>query len=326
MAIDPEVKDLLAITYSHLEKLKHPPLHELTPNHSRFFYKKWIRIFSHVPVEGVRVTQHTLSRAQADLSLRIYTPSGAGPFPILIYYHGGGWVLGDLDSSENICLLIASHSRSIVISVDYRLAPEHPYPQPVEDALDAVQWTFNHATQLGGDATRISVGGESAGANLAAVVAILARDAKGISLHSQLLITPVTNYNFDTPSYIENPSPNLTRERMMWFWNHYLEHPSHGFEPYASPLLISDASLLPPALIATAEFDPLRDEGRAYATLLADAGVPVTFHHFKGLVHSFIYMTAHSLAAKNAFHRILSSWSDMIHPGKPPNLYKESPA
>lgn len=311
MPIDPQVKAFLDKIYSHMNQLGHPPLDALTPEQSRYYFQEGRKFFSQVPLEDVECTDTLITRPGSPLPIRIYRPSHSEPLPVLVYFHGGGWVLGDLDSSDGICARLAKEAYSLVISVDYRLAPEHKYPAPVQDAVDALLWAFVHAQTWGGDSSRISVGGESAGANLAAVAAIRMSEI-GKQLESQLLITPVTNYACNTPSYREKGSLNLSKERMQWFWNHYLECPQQGGEPYASPLLVSNPKNLPKALILTAEWDPLCDEGRAYADRLKQHGVEVIYHCFSGLVHSYVHMANDVPAADHAFqvgvglyHRLL---------------------
>jgi len=221
-----------------------------------------------------------------DIPVRMYVPAGEGPFPILVYFHGGGWVVGDLDAQDADCRTIVGASGCIVISVDYCLAPEHKFPAPGEDAYQATRWVAENSSRLGGDGALLAVGGTSAGGNLAAVVSLMARDRGAPHLACQVLSVPVTDCRFDTESYGENGEDYvLTKGEMEWFWGHYLDDPADGLHPYASPLRAPDLSLQPPALVQTAEFDPLRDEGRAYADRLAAAGVPVTYRCYEGMLH-----------------------------------------
>ncbi|MDR6226411.1 alpha/beta hydrolase [Desmospora profundinema] len=257
MPVDPQIKSLLVRIYAHMNHLGHPPLDQLTPEKSRFYFQEGRKFFTQMRIEGVKKWDCRIARPGSRLPIRLYRPHHGERLPILVYFHGGGWVLGDLDSSDEICARLAIDTESLVISVDYRLAPEHKYPAPMLDAVDAVLWARGHAGQWGGDGDRVSVGGESAGANLAAAAAIRLKEM-GHTLESQLLITPVTNHAFDTPSYQERGCINLTKERMMWFWNHYLELPVQGLEYYASPLLNREPANLPKSLILTAEWDPLR--------------------------------------------------------------------
>jgi len=221
------------------------------------------------------------------ISLRVYTPAGEKPFPVIVYFHGGGWVVGDLAAQDADCRTIANAVGCVVVSVDYCLAPENKFPAPAEDAYEALRWCAENCDRLGGaPEARIAAGGTSAGANLAAVVALMARDRGGPELACQVLTVPVTDYNFNTESYLENGEAYvLTREEMQWFWDHYLRTPDDADDPYASPLREPDLSNLPPALVQTAEFDPLRDDGRAYADRLIAAGVPVTYRCYEGMIH-----------------------------------------
>jgi acetyl esterase len=230
----------------------------------------------------------------ADIPVRVYTPEGEGPYPILVYFHGGGWVLGDLEAQDADCRNIADGAGCVVVSVDYRLAPEHKFPGPAEDAYRGTCWVAENANHIGdvraaGERALLAVGGTSAGGNLAAVVALMARDRGGPPLACQVLTVPVTDYRFDTDSYRKNGEHYvLTTGEMQWFWKHYLARADDGVDPYASPLRAPDLSLLPPALIQTAEFDPLRDEGRAYAERLSAAGVPVTYRCYDGMIHMML--------------------------------------
>ena len=224
----------------------------------------------------------------AKLPVRIYTPEGNGPLPILVFFHGGGWVIGDLDTHDGPCRALANGVGCVVISVDYRLAPEHKFPTAAEDCYGATKWAAMNAASFGGDPTRIAVGGDSAGGNLAAAVAQMATDRGAPTLKYQLLIYPVTNYAYDTGSYKSNGEGYLlTKGSMEWFWNHYLRNPNDGENPYASPLRGQRLSNLPPAWVFTAEFDPLRDEGEAYAKRMKDAGVTVEYTEYKGMIHGF---------------------------------------
>nr|ACL67844.1 lipolytic enzyme [uncultured bacterium] len=228
-----------------------------------------------------------------DIPVRIYTPVGhQDPYPVLVYCHGGGWVIGDLETHDGISRAFANAAGCIVVSVDYRLAPENKYPAAVDDAFAALNWVAEHAAEFDGDATRIAVGGESAGANLTAVIAQLAKDAGGPTLAYQILAYPVTNLAFDTESYRENSEGYfLTQESMRWFWGLYLNDDSEGADPRASPLLREDVSGLPPGIVVTPEYDPLRDEGEAYGMRLQEAGVDFEIWRAEGMIHDFLGMT-----------------------------------
>ena len=225
--------------------------------------------------------------------IRLYRPEGQAPFPILIYFHGGGWVVGDLESHDHVCRALARRSASIVVSVDYRLAPEVPYPGPLDDGETALRWVAAHAAEVDGKADRISVGGDSAGANLAAGLALRMRERGGPRIAHQLLIYPVTDRNFETESYREFASGfGLTRANMQWFWDCYLPGVSGAPVPEAAPLRASSLKGLPPAFVLTAEYDVLRDEGEAFARRLNKEGVAVRGTRFQGMNHGFIRMAA----------------------------------
>jgi acetyl esterase len=224
--------------------------------------------------------------AGCDIPVRVYTPEGEGPFPVMVMFHGGGWVVGDVDAQDADCRTIANRARCMVVSVDYRLAPENKFPVPAEDAYAATLWVAENSERLGGDGKPVAVGGMSAGGNLAAVVALMARDRGKPAIACQVLTVPVTDCRFDTESYCCNGDDYvLTKGEMEWFWQHYLDDPDDAAHPYASPLRAPDLSGLPPALVQTAEFDPLRDEGRAYADRLKAVGVLVTYKCYEGAIH-----------------------------------------
>ncbi|MBX3027922.1 alpha/beta hydrolase [bacterium] len=244
----------------------------------------------------------TIPGPAGTIPVRFYTPNGTPPFPLLVYFHGGGWVLGSLDTHDEICRSLANGAGCVVVSVDYRLAPEHRYPAAAEDCHAATQWCAAHAAELGADASRIAVGGDSAGGNLAAVVAQMARDRGGPRLVFQLLIYPATDAACDTVSQRENAEGYLLTARdMTWFWGHYLgEGTPRASEPYASPLRAATLANLPPALVITAELDPLRDEGEAYAAALERAGVAAKVTRYDGMIHGFFGMGAMIDKAKTA--------------------------
>lgn len=258
------------------------------------------------PLPIAKVENRTIPGPAGEIPVRVYTPEGSGPFPVLVYYHGGGFVLCDLDTHDGTCRSLANGAGVVVLSVDYRLAPEHKFPAGAEDCYAALSWAAANAGELNGDATRLAVAGDSAGGNLGAVAALMARDRGGPALRFQLLVYPVTNHDFDTDSYRENADGYfLSAEMMQWFWRHYLAEPAHGAEPYASPLRADDLTNLPPSLCITAEYDPLRDEGEAYAEKLRDAGNQVTLTRYDGMIHGFFGMDAildqarHAIAEAN---------------------------
>jgi acetyl esterase len=229
--------------------------------------------------------------------VRVYRPSGETKLPILVVFHGGGWVIGSMEQYDLIARQLANTSGAIVVSVDYRLAPEHPYPAPLDDCWTAVKWTAAHAADIGGDASRIAVGGDSAGGNLAAVCALLARDAGGPELALQVLVYPVTDCDFGTGSYIANAEGYLLgSEEMQWFFDNYTTGHVDPADWHVSPLRADDLAGVAPALVLTAEYDPLRDEGVAYADRLRAAGVDVEYQCYEGMIHSFFGLPAFDAA------------------------------
>lgn len=236
------------------------------------------------------VVDGELPGAGGDLAYRLFRPATPGPHPIIAYFHGGGWVLGSHDSDDPFCRDLCVQSDAIVVSVDYRHAPEARFPAAVDDAFAAVHWIAANVEALGGVASELVVAGWSAGANLAAVVCQLARDAGGPDISGQLLITPVTDSDMSRGSYADNGDGYiLTAALMRWFWDHYAD-PADRSDPRAAPLLASNLGDLPPAVIVTCEFDPLRDEGTAYAEAMAAAGVRV--HHIRARGHMHTSLTA----------------------------------
>ena len=235
------------------------------------------------------VENRTIPVNGTNIPVRIYRPDRRqGAKPVLVWFHGGGWVIGSLDGSDYGCRMVTNASGCVVVSVDYRLAPEHKFPTAAEDCYAVTKWVSENARELSVDPNRLAVGGDSAGGNLAAVVSQMARAAGGPAIKYQALVYPVTNHDFGTASYRENAEGYfLTRASMEWFWGHYLRSASDGRDPRASPLLAENLAGLPPALVITAEFDPLRDEGEAYAEKLRAAGVAVESKRYDGQIHAF---------------------------------------
>jgi acetyl esterase len=240
-----------------------------------------------------------------DLTARAYVPDGAAPFPVLLYFFGGGWTLGTLDTCDGICRWLCGAASCLVLSVGYRLAPEHKFPAAPQDCYAATRWAARHAADLGGDPARLAVAGDSAGGNLAAAVTLLAREAGTPALAGQVLVYPNTAYRADTPSMRENDDPCFFNRRSVdWYWRHYLANPEDGDNPLASPLRTPDLRGLPPALVITAEYDPLRDEAELYAERLRHAGVDVTLTRYPGMTHGFFTMTGAVDAARDACDQV----------------------
>ena len=244
------------------------------------------------PEEIYRAENRHIPGVAGEIPVRIYTPEGNPPMGVLVYYHGGGWVLGDLESHDRVCRSLANKAGCVVVSVDYRLAPEHVFPAAADDCYAATKWVAENAASLGADPARLAVGGDSAGGNLAAAVAMMARDQGGPAIAFQLLFYPVTDCALDTPSQKEFAADGfvLSRGDMEWFWNHYLGTGSDAEKtnPYACPLRAKNLAGLPPALVMTASHDPLRDEGERFAQRLISAGVKVTCTRYEGVTHGFI--------------------------------------
>ncbi len=236
-----------------------------------------------------------------EIPVRVYRPAPERGQPLVVFFHGGGWVLGDIETHDHSCRELASRSRCIVASVDYRLAPEHPFPAAVDDAFASLVWLADHAAELGADSARLAVAGDSAGGNLAAVCTMLARDARGPALRFQLLVYPAVDARMATPSIEENAVGYLlTKADMEWFYGHYAGSAVRDDDWRLSPGLAEDLAGLPPALVLTAEYDPLRDEGETYAARLREAGVEVTSIRYPGLVHGFFGMFDQVRAADRA--------------------------
>jgi acetyl esterase len=286
MPVNAEVQQLLdAMGQAGL-----PPFEEMTVPAARAAAGSFIDLQGEA-VELPSVQDRTVPGPAGDIPMRVYTPEGSGPHPVIVYFHGGGWVIGDLEVSDKPCRQLAASAGAVVVSVDYRLAPEHRYPAAYDDSYAATAWVSEHADELNVDASKLAVCGDSAGGNLAAAVALGARDNGGPAISAQLLIYPVTDFAFNTESYRANGEGYLLqRGSMQWFWAHYLGAQDRGTEPYASPAHAESLAGLPAAYVATAEFDPLRDEGEAYARALSDAGVSVTAKRFDGLIHGFFWM------------------------------------
>ena len=286
--LHPEVRALLEM----MDAQGAPPLDSLDPAQARASRLEPMKMLGGEPDALGRVEDLSIAGPGGDLPVRIYANEPGGLRPGLVYFHGGGFVFGNLDTHDAVCRALAKESDAVVISVDYRLAPEHKFPAAVEDSYAATVWAAANAAGLGIDARRIAVGGDSAGGNLAAVVAMRCREAGGPAPALQVLFYPVTDFStFETASHRELAEGYfLNRAAMDWFSAQYLTSVDQERDPEVSPLLARDLSGLPPALVITAEFDPLRDEGEAYAQRLEQAGVPVTLTRYAGMIHGFVSM------------------------------------
>jgi acetyl esterase len=286
MPLDPQVDGLLQA----MREAGAKPFEELSVPEARVAALAFAELQGE-PEEVAKVEHRFIPGPTADLPARIYTPAGAGPFPGLVYFHGSGWVVLNIEVCDTTMRALANSTGCVVVAVNYQKAPEHPFPVPFEDAWASTLWTFENAAELGIDPARIGVIGDSAGGNLAAAVTLRARAEGAPGIAFQALVYPALDRGWDTPSAIENAEGyGLQRETMRWFWNHYVPDEADGDNPLVSPLRAADLSGLPPAFIATAEFDPLRDDGRAYHAALHDAGVPVTYVEYDGMIHGFYWM------------------------------------
>ena len=260
-----------------------------TPEEARELLIRRKALFPDPRPEVARVEDRAIPSPAGDVPIRVYTPAGGGPFPITIFFHGGGWVLGSIETHDGLARLLANAAKCVVLSVDYRLAPEHPFPAAVDDAYAATAWAARDGAEVGGDCTRLAVAGDSAGGNLAAVVCLLARDRGEPAIGFQLLMYPIIDCDFETASYRDNAEGySLTRAAMQWAWDRYLPEVDARTNPCASPLRATSLHGLPPAYVITAEFDPLKSEGQAYANRLHEDGVPTTLRDYPGLLHGFV--------------------------------------
>jgi len=291
MPLDPDAAAFL----KRLSEVHAPPTHKMSPADARSLV---------LPLAGLReqvggVESFSVVTPDRSVPIRLYTPflrtedldrsPATNGRPVAMFFHGGGWVMGSIETHDNICRRMANEAKCIVISVEYRLAPDHKYPAALDDCCAATRWALDRYEEYGGDPKRLIVTGDSAGANLAAAVCLRARDESGPSLAGQVLVYPITDHNFETPSYNDNGDGYmLTRDTMCWFWEHYLPEGANGCDPYQSPLKAASLAGLPPALVVTCEYDPLRDEGRAYADRLAQEGVPTTHIEEKGMIHGYL--------------------------------------
>lgn len=290
MALDPFVSALLA----QLGSGGFTGFHSMPVGECREAFSALVKALGAGSAKIRSAEDRVIPGPRGDIPIRVFTPQGAGPFPVLMYFHGGGFVIGDVDTYDASCRELCAGAGCVVVSVEYRLAPEHRFPAATHDCLAATRWVGDNASRIGGDARRIAVAGDSAGGNLAAVTAIRVRDEGGPWLLGQLLIYPVTDHpSRPTRSMHENAEGYfLERRDMVWFCDHYLRSAEDASHPLFAPLRTQDLTGLPPAMIVTAEFDPLRDEGEDYARALKAAGVPVRLSRVDGVVHGFFLFGA----------------------------------
>lgn len=288
--LHPQARALLDL----IEKSGLPPTHTLPPMEARKMYRDR-RSFSQPAAPEVAAVRDTVAPGpHGDIPLRIYRPAGSAPeavLPVLVFYHGGGWTIGDLDTHDTLCRELCNGSGACVVAVDYRMGPEHRFPAAVNDCLAATYWVRREAAALKVDPARLAVGGDSAGGNLAAVVAITARDAGDLPIRYQLLIYPATDMRRIAPSHTSNGKGYLlTQDTMQYFRDHYIDDAKFDADWRASPLLAANLAGLPPALVITAGFDPLRDEGLQYAARLTESGNRAVHVCFERQIHGFITM------------------------------------
>ncbi|UPM44269.1 alpha/beta hydrolase [Halocatena salina] len=288
-APDPEIEAILDV----MDEQDVPPIPALTPRAARDQFEAMNEF---TESESVHHTQDIeIEGPDEPITIRLYKPTPADDLPVFVFLHGGGFVLGGLDSHDNVCAALANRTEALVLSVDYRLAPEHPFPAAVKDSYAALEWAERYASDLGGDPERLAVGGDSAGGNLTASLTLLANDRDGPEIDRQLLIYPAvgtTPVGSRPASYEENAEGYfLEADEMEWFQRSYVQDSIHARNEYAAPLLARDLSGLPPASVITAGFDPLRDEGIEYARRLAEDGVEVTHRNYETMIHGFLSMT-----------------------------------
>jgi acetyl esterase len=284
--LDPQMKSMLDLFNAAGPMF----LRAETPEQARAKMRALLEANPIPPPEIYRVEDRHIPGADGNVAARIYTPEGNPPMGVLVYFHGGGWVLGDLESHDRVCRALAIQAGCVVVSVDYRLAPEHVFPAGAEDCYAATKWVSENAATIGADGARLAVGGDSAGGNLAAVVSMMARDRGGPAINFQLLMYPVTDCALDTPSQKEFAADGyvLSRGAMEWFWKNYCDTSAEKNNPYACPFRAKDLKNLPPALVLTASHDPLRDEGERFAERLIAAGVKTTCTRYEGVTHGFV--------------------------------------
>jgi acetyl esterase len=296
MQLDPQMKALL----DQLAAGGGKPFHFGTPQEARAGINALIGLVAGAPEKVAKIEDRKIPGPAGQIPVRIYTPSVTAPMGALVFFHGGGWVVGDIASHDVLCRSLANGASCVVVSVDYRLAPEHKFPAAPEDSYAATKWVSDNAASLGVDANRIAVGGDSAGGNLAAVVSQMARDRSGPKIAFQLLMYPATDWLHESASQREFTEDGyiLSRADMVWFYGHYMNSDADRANPYFSPACAKSLAGLPPAYLLTCSVDPLRDEGETYADALRKAGVAVKSKRYEGVCHGFLMMPGVIDAAK----------------------------
>jgi acetyl esterase len=312
--LHPDVRAVLAA----LEEEGGPPLETQPVAEARRLSAEALKPMEGEPEPVGTIQDLRIPGPAGEIPVRVYTPDGNGPFPGLVYFHGGGWVLCDLDTHDVVCRAIARRAPAVVVAVDYRLAPEHKFPAAVEDSFAATRWVSENAARLKIDRRRVAVGGDSAGGNLSAVVALKSRRS-GPNIALQVMVYPVTDLSsFDTTSYRDFADGyHLTKSEMEWFRREYLSNPAQASDPDVSPLLAADVYGAPPALVITAECDVLRDEGEAYAERLRQAGVPVTLTRYPGMIHPFFSLSGAIREGAKALDQVADAIRGMPHSRNP---------
>jgi len=305
MPLDPEARTII----ERVQAAGIAPWHTQEVGPAREVYEARTRLLAVDPLPVASVEDIEVPGAVGRLRARVYHPSPGRTLPVLLYLHGGGWVLGSLDTHDQVCRELAAETGGVVIAPAYRLAPEHPHPAALEDAWSVLRWIATHAATVGGDGSRIAVSGDSAGGHLTVALSLLSRDRVGPRIAAQIPIYPALQPDFDTPSMLANREGYLlTRDDLIWFWGHYLGGQVPGPDGYAAPLLAADVSGLPPALVITAEYDPLRDEGRAWVARLAREGTCVELAEYTGVTHNFVVLPGEMPKGRDAVRRI-AAWT-----------------
>jgi acetyl esterase len=307
VALDPQARTFL----DQLEALGSPPMSEQTPEEARAGFRLMAAVAGSAE-EPAPTEDRSVPGPAGDIRVRIYRPKTDRTLPVVVFFHGGGFVIGDIETHDTTCQRLAAGVPAVVVSVDYRLAPEHPFPAAVDDCEAATAWVCAHSAEFGADPARLAVAGDSAGGNLAAVVSRRARDAGGPPIAFQLLVYPGTDMTRSLPSHVENGTGYLLdSDAMTWFRDQYMGD-ADPRQPDASPLFVDDLSGLPPALVVTAEFDPLRDEGEAYADRMRQAGVAVTTSRYDGMIHGFYGLDSIFDSAKKATSETVTALRDAL--------------